>query len=310
MSYHFKKIVPELYNDLIPLFKSAFNANVDIQSINNKQDTAFAGAKDVGYIAYSEKNEPSGYYAVFPLNLKINSKIILSSQSGDTMVHKSHQRRGLFTQLADQTYNLCEQMGIKGVFGFPSNSSYPGFVNKLKWIHKENIVKYQFLIYTLPLSELSYRYNFLLPVYKYWFNLLKSLFKVGDYFEGSVASEGQNGVFRDKEYWQYKMRNRDISVIKISNSDTIIKLEGKLGIGDVNYSSFKQFKNVVFKLKLFCFFSGINRLVFYVSPKTKLDIDLSKLTTPQTGLPISYREFSENLNFESLKFVYFDMDTF
>ena len=310
MGYHFKKIEPELYNDLIPVFKSAFNTEIDSQAISNKQNTDFSGQKDVGFIAYSEKNDPAGYYAVFPLKVKINSKIILASQSGDTMVHKSHQRKGLFTILAEHTYNLCEQIGINGVFGFPSSSSYPGFINKLKWIHKENILKYQFLIYTLPLSELSNRYNLFLPIYKYWFNLLKSLFKAGDYFEGSVTSEGQNGVFRDEDYWKYKMKNKNISVIKISNSDIIIKLEGKLGIGDVNYLNFKQLKNLIFKLKLFCFFAGINRLVFYVSPKTKLDFDLSKLITPQTGLPISFREFKENLDFESLKFVYFDMDTF
>ena len=90
--YSIERINPKKYDDLIPIFKSAFNLSIGIKSITKKQNTDFVNKKDIGYIAYSDKNEPSGYYAVYPVNLSINSEIILSAQSGDTMVHKSHQR--------------------------------------------------------------------------------------------------------------------------------------------------------------------------------------------------------------------------
>lgn len=76
-----------------------------------------------------------GHYTVIPAMLKANGKVVLSSQSVDTMTHVTFRRQGVFTELA----NFCYEELIKDksdvIFGYPNDNSYPGFVKKLDWKH-------------------------------------------------------------------------------------------------------------------------------------------------------------------------------
>ena len=310
MSYSFKRVSSKRYKDLISIFKSAFNINVKESIIASKFNTPTGKRKDLGYIAYSEKNEASGFYGVYPCKVIIDKEVVMISQSGDTMVHNSHVRKGLFIRLANKTYELCKTEDIVGVFGFPSASSYYGFVNKLDWVHNDNIKKYIFNIFTFPLSEICYRIKVLSPFFKLWKNFILSFYEKGGYFSGNIIEDEQDGIYRDVEYWNYKLKNKLINVICIHGCDVIIKFEGKLGIGDINYKDPVDLKKVIKSLKFFCFILGINRFSFYISPNTKLEKNLSEIKKAKEGLPIGFLSFSHKYNLEKLKFCYFDMDTY
>jgi hypothetical protein len=296
--------------DLIPIFKSAFGQDPGINELSQKHSTDFAGCRDIGYIAYSENNQPAAFYGVFPLEVRINGTPFLVAQSGDTMVAKEHEKRGLFTLLATETYKLCRACKITGVFGFPSPSSYPGFVKKLQWLHIENINRYQFLIPTIPLAEISMRYGIFKQITLKWHRFLTRLFLEGAPFEGSILSEGLDGVRRSDGYWKYKLSSSRIKLIRVRHCDIVIKFDANLGVGDVNYATANDLKRVIFRLKVLCFFGGINRIAFYVSPDTKLDRDLSKIAKPNKGLPVGFLSFDDGVDMSKLKFCYLDMDTY
>lgn len=310
MDYIFKRVDATSQADLIPIFKSAFGQSPEVKEISQKHTTDFVGLRDIGYIAYSDKNQPVAFYGVFPLEVSVNGKLFLAAQSGDTMVVKAHEKRGLFTLLANETYKLCQAKNITGIFGFPSPSSYPGFVKRLKWGHIENINKYQFLIPTIPLAETSMRYLIFTRLTLRWHLFLTRFFSKGIPFEGSIMSEGLDGVHRSDGYWSYKLNSERVKLIKVQGFDVVIKFDGNLGIGDINYRTLKDLTRVIRRLKVLCFFAGINRIVFYVSPETKLDRDLSKITRPQKGLPIGFLNFTGNVDMSKLKFYYLDMDTY
>lgn len=83
----------------------------------------------IGYFAFDEiLEEPAAFYLVY---LEKNG-IDIICQSGDTIVAKSYQGRGLFNKLAQKTYEECRNNNIKLVYGFPNKSSAPGF-KKLGW---------------------------------------------------------------------------------------------------------------------------------------------------------------------------------
>ena len=271
------------YRDLIVIFKSAFKIIVKESEISCKFDTPSGVIKDLGYIAYSEKNEPSGFYGVYPFKAVIDKEIVLVSQSGDTMVHKAHERKGLFTSLANKTYALCKEEGIKGVFGFPSASSYYGFVNKLGWTHKENFRKYLFIIFTIPFSEMSHKFKILSPLFHFWRYIVLKFYKKGDYFRGNILDDEQDGIYRDIDYWNYKVKNNSIKVIRMHGCDVIIKFEGNLGIGDINYKDSVSLKKVIKSLKYLCFILDVSILTplyvvsFTIKPLTILSNILVKI---------------------------------
>ncbi|MCW3127525.1 MAG: hypothetical protein JWO03_3183, partial [Bacteroidetes bacterium] len=71
-SYRFEKISREHIDDLVYIFKDAFGRDIDRNYVNKKQDTSAFGPSFVGYIAYSENNEPAAFYGVFPCLISFN----------------------------------------------------------------------------------------------------------------------------------------------------------------------------------------------------------------------------------------------
>ena len=142
MEYRIEKLSDQNIQDLIPIYKNAVNDEIDPLLLKNKFDTEFTGFKNVGYIAYSPKNEPAAFYGVLPCFLNYEGEKILIAQSGNTMTHKKHRRKNLFVILAEKTFEYCRENNIKLVYGFPNEFSYLSFVKKLGWTHDENIQTY------------------------------------------------------------------------------------------------------------------------------------------------------------------------
>lgn len=76
-----------------------------------------------------------GQYAVMPIKVKINNKVILLSQSLDTMTHPNYRRQAIFETLAKKVYEESQRDGIFIIYGFPNKFSHPGFINKLSWFN-------------------------------------------------------------------------------------------------------------------------------------------------------------------------------
>ena len=134
--YSLVRLNDENFEDLLVIYKSAFGIDPSIDDLRKTFNTSNFVDKNVGYIAYFNEKEPAAFYGVFPCFMNINGKKTLVCQSWDTMTHANHRRKGLFIKLAKKTYDLCENLGIKLVFGFPNENSYPGFVKKLNWKHE------------------------------------------------------------------------------------------------------------------------------------------------------------------------------
>jgi hypothetical protein len=311
MKHIVKRIGIESQPDLMPIFLSAFGKSPKLSQISQKHSTDFTGLRDVGYLAYAAEDQPVAFYGVFPIEVRVDGKFVMVAQSGDTMVIEEHRKYGLFTLLANETYKLCKASNIAGVFGFPSPSSYPGFVKRLGWGHIENIKKFQFLIPTVPLAEISVRLSvFTNAILRWNCFLARLMFPEGVPFEGSILDEKLDGIRRTDGYWKYKLNSDNVKLIRLKGCDVVIKFGESLGIGDINYDTLKDLRRVMSMLKVLCFFCGINRIVFYTSPETKLDRDLSKIGKSKEGLPIGFRSFVDGVDMRKLKFCYLDMDTY
>lgn len=87
----------------------------------------------IGFVAISEGKIVS-FYGVIPEWYWLDGRKELIFQSMDTMTHPSFQRLGLFSKLAALTYEEVRRRKMNfSIIGFPSPSSYPGFVGKLSW---------------------------------------------------------------------------------------------------------------------------------------------------------------------------------
>src|SRR5690242_16349933 len=70
------------------------------------------------------EGRPAAFYGVIPEFYTVKGERVKVYQSMDTMTHPDYQRRGLFTKLANMTYNyLVEKDGGVNLVGIPGSNS-------------------------------------------------------------------------------------------------------------------------------------------------------------------------------------------
>lgn len=309
--YRFVKLSAENITDLLPIYESAYGKAPDIESVRKKFGTGVFGHSHVGYIAYSPENEPAAFYGVFPCFLKYQGEKIYAAQSGDTMTHRNHQGKGLFVSLAKETYAYARSVGIKVVFGFPNENSFPGFVRKLDWHHYDDLSAYLIRVPCLPFIRL----NKLLKLSGDWqvrlaATLLK-FFKAGSAFESSVIDEEFGGVNRDEVFVNYKTYSPNY-LVSIAGKSVWVKPEGMfMMIGDIERCSDAERDKILRKLKLICFWAGIPHLRFHCSSGVFHEAYFKQQGKKhERTYPVGYVKWNLDIDFTKMKFTTADNDTF
>jgi hypothetical protein len=83
------------------------------------------------YSLASNDNQIIGQYLVIPIRYRFNDKFYSGTLSLNTLTHPDFQGKGLFTRMANSTYELCSSSSIDFTIGFPNPLSFGGFVKKL-----------------------------------------------------------------------------------------------------------------------------------------------------------------------------------
>ena len=70
----------------------------------------------------------AAHYAVIPVKMDINGRVVTGVLSMATVTHPQHRGKGLFKKLAKMTYDYATQSGFEFVIGVANANSYPGFI--------------------------------------------------------------------------------------------------------------------------------------------------------------------------------------
>jgi len=308
--YTFKRLDPSLYKDLVYISKSAFGFDPGLNYYLKKNETSAFGEPFLGFIAYSKTGEPAAFYGVYAHPVEFNGVVVSAAQSGDTMTHKAHTGKGLFTRLAKMTYELAKENGIKFVFGFPNKNSYPGFVKKLSWICPGLLNEYRIKVWTIPLAKLAKKVSLFRPLYFAYCSLVLSFYKCKkNIFNNSVLEPNISGISRSPEFVKYKSF-LGAKMIELNGSCLWIKIDGLIQIGDLDRSASSDFQKVIHKLRFVAFLLGADTIVFQSSPGTYWKKYFSNHFQGTDSLAYGYVDFNSNLPLDSLQFVSADLDTF
>jgi hypothetical protein len=309
--YKFTRISKNLYDKIKELYKLSFSLIESEQYIENKYDTSMFGLRDLGYLAEAEDKSPAAYYGIFPITMLYHGLDMLAAQSGDTMTSPYHQKKGLFTQLAKETYKLAADNKIKLVYGFPNENSYPGFKDKLDWKFTGLLQNYSIVNNTIPLCEVSYKYPLFLNIFRHYTALRLSKFKLPPDEDNILTiNTEQNGVKKDNNFLEYKMRSPDVYFININNFNLLIKVNNHLQIGSVakfGKDRLPDFSNTVKRLGVLL---GCRQTIFAVSKNYWLNDYLKTTLKPSDGMPIGFYVIDESLKIEDFAFTLADFDTF
>lgn len=117
--------------DYVALFEAAFGKDSKLteaylrwQYIDNPH------GRVIGTDAFLN-GELAAHYAIIPRQYRCNSQAFKAALSVNTATHPSHQGKGLFTRLANATYEAAAIEGVQFVVGAANANSVGGFTRKL-----------------------------------------------------------------------------------------------------------------------------------------------------------------------------------
>ncbi len=132
MEYTFELYDFTSTNELEALFEMCFSTTPR-QGYFDWKYTENPAGEAIAFVAKSNQ-KIAAFYGVIPERYVVDGKQKIIYQSMDTMTHPDHRRKGLFVKLARLTYQYIQEKNkTLHVIGFPGETSYPGFIKKLKW---------------------------------------------------------------------------------------------------------------------------------------------------------------------------------
>jgi hypothetical protein len=304
--YSIERLSADNLHKLQTLYKAVFHKTVSVDFLQKKYDTRFTGVQFIGYLALSPDKTAAAFYGVLPCYFSLQGRVFLAAQSGDTMTHPSHQRAGLFLQLAEKTYALATEKGIELIFGFPNQNSLPGF-QKLKWTFLPSAMKrFTFDSYPSKIYAVT-RIPFLL-LSRNW--ILRKMYRDHTKISHVANDIHPDGLLRDDRFVEYKKYSNSM-FIQIEGARAWLKSDGILKVGYVDVSGIASMPNFLRNLKQVALRSGSRHLLFLTMENTRLFKALAPFAMPQDSFPIGFLPLTPGgWNFSDVEFEYCDIDIF
>ncbi|MBP6976869.1 MAG: GNAT family N-acetyltransferase [Bacteroidales bacterium] len=293
------------------LYYRCFKLRKSLNDISLKYDTSIFGLCDTGFLAFDQKNRPAAYYGVFPMIMSLDNKDYLVAQSGDTMTDPAHRGKGLFIELAKETYNYIQEKKVQFVFGFPNRNSYPGFIKKLNWEFYGRMKDFKFNNKAFPICELVSKFWILKPIYKKFCDIRLSKHRLEpneEIVDKFNLSQSWGHVKKDLNYFKYKKYNTYL--INYKDFIMLIKADSHLIVGDVAYFKNNDTEDFIHAVECIAKQLGCKKTIISLNENHWLYSYLSLKYTPVESLPIGFLRFSNDLSFEKISFCGADYDTF
>jgi len=307
--YKVERLSKERLRDIELIYEAVYKKKAAPNYFTIKYDTPYTGAEYVGYVAYNNANEPVAYYGVIPCFVDTDAGKFLAAQSADTMTHPGFRFKGMFVELSNLTFELCRQLGIRLIFGFPNQHSYHGAVNKLGWKLTEMMSCFMIPVKTIPLAKMGNKWSIPNKLYQAYAATIKRKFKASlNIIPNSSVEEGFIGVRRDEGYARSK-QYFPREVLQIGKALVWCKCSEEMIIGDIHMGG-EDFMFVIRKLTTLARTLGLTRIQFHTSPGTQMFSLFTACFSAQQSFPALVQDFGSGLQLDKIKFTLADIDIF
>ena len=308
--YQFRPITDDKLGDIVYLFRVAVQKTVSTRYLQRKYRFPFSGGRLWGFMAFEEATgKPVAMTMALPCHIAGQGEPIPAAQMIDACTDPLHTGRGLMTSLLRLTIDALEKQGIRLFFSFCNQNSLHVVLHKLGWTP---LVRMEY--YLLPAAAIPFEAIFrrckLVGLWRFFAEKIMDKYALSaDTIPNSILEEGYSGIKHDAAYFQYKKFTFN-RLLKIAGTPVWVKPEGGLLVGDVQFKEETDFDALLSGLRQLAGRLGLRRVVFQVSPQTRLQTELSRRIVPHTSWVIAGKALEASVDLRSLRFSYADIDTF
>ena len=124
----------ERFFELLEMTREYYGAENDISQGDFLRHEYFenpAGDALIDLAVDRESDKLAGQYVVWPMRFLIGGRNVPCTCSLNTLTREDYCGQGIFTGLAERTYQRAALLGQQFCYGVPNQNSYPGFLKKL-----------------------------------------------------------------------------------------------------------------------------------------------------------------------------------
>lgn len=304
-SYRIEALSQENFSAFLRLRAIVDGKPVDEKRIAAKFSTERFGHAPIGFLALAPDDTPAAYYGVFPLRLRLNDQIIDGAQSGDTMTHPEHRRKGLFVQLAELTYAACREKNIRLVYGLPNPEAQPGFA-KLGW--RTCGVWQRAQLAASPGFGIRLQRKFIVAAFQKKMQRVLDQYRIGADTIQQKNLPGHCVVQRDADWFSYKL-GMGSHLIGLKHGKALVQVSNwGWTLGEAfDVSDHQKFWIEITALAAG---TGAHAVNFQFSPGLETYYQIPTLAQRGTGLPVIVLDLGAGINDQPILISAADADTF
>lgn len=143
--YQLRDFIPNDKEDILELFELSFGRNLQPEA----WEWRYLQGLEVPIVKLLYDGDVLiGHNAVNVLPLRINQKQRSIALAMTIMTHPQYQGKGIFPELAEETYSAAKERGIMGVFGFPNRIIEKSYFKYLDWTRSQDLREYSLALNT------------------------------------------------------------------------------------------------------------------------------------------------------------------
>jgi hypothetical protein len=295
----------------LPLFADAFPGRpFTVEGLAAKYACAYGDFGGFLCVAFTDDGEPAGSVGVLPWRVRRGELLEGAGQMVDVATHTSHRGRGLFVHLADLARTVCDRGELSFLFGFPNEEAYPIWINKLGYVHSDDLVHYRRPVRTLWLERVAGRVATLGRPYRNWVDRTLGRYAGGEVLENSLVAEGFAAVERDSAFFAYKAGFTGSRIVALRGRRAWLRASNGFLVGDLEPQDASGLHTVAGDLERLARRLGIHQIVFQASRGTRFSALLDAGFTESPGLPVIHRDIRSQIPPGELRYSFGDFDNF
>lgn len=303
IKYTLKQVDKKLIIDFTNLFNETKKQKVHPSYFLNKYSNTPGNSFYFGFLIYF-REKAVAHFGCIPYVEEFQGKLVKFGQLCDTVTHPEFQNNGLNKFLTEYLLLFLKENDFDFVFSYANPRSSKIKIEKYKWDHIDD-----FYTYTIPAKSLLFNKIFnklkLFRLFEIYVNLLCLFFSK----QAKFPLKGNSlEITHNVAYLKYKTYRKNY-LINISKHLLWFNIEDGIQIAYSTIKNEHDFKVVMKRLKLFCFFAGFHKIKIVFSEKnnqyTWLDKSYFELT-----IPLVAKKIKTDVDLSNLVLYFADKNTF
>jgi GNAT superfamily N-acetyltransferase len=121
------------------LFQTVWNEHLSLEQLQWRYFSNPLGNSPLVVAWDANRGRLAGIISASPVELSVDDRRLNGAQAIDAMTHPDYRNQGVFLGLASECVRQCGEAGHEALYGFPVDSSFNGFINRLQWSYAGKI---------------------------------------------------------------------------------------------------------------------------------------------------------------------------